>query len=53
MYLRTDGRTDSQTDKLIWGGLGNLRFLQVSAKYRCLSHILFVILRTLAGFIGF
>jgi len=22
-------RTDSQTDELIWGGLGNLRFLQV------------------------
>ena len=27
-YL-TDGRTDRQTDELIWGGLGNLRFLQV------------------------
>ena len=33
-YLRTDsqtdGLTDSQTDTLIWGGLGNLRFLQVN-----------------------
>jgi hypothetical protein len=26
----TDGRTDGQTDELIWGGLGNLRFLQVN-----------------------
>jgi len=26
---RTDGRTDGLTDELIWGGLGNLRFLQV------------------------
>jgi hypothetical protein len=24
LYL-TDGRTDGQTDELIWGGLGNLR----------------------------
>jgi len=37
MYRQTDRRTDSQTDgqtdgwthELIWGGLGNLRFLQV------------------------
>ncbi len=29
VYLQTDG----QTDELIWGGLGNLRFLQV--KYTC------------------
>jgi hypothetical protein len=26
---RTDGRMDGLTDELIWGGLGNLRFLQV------------------------
>jgi len=26
---RTDGRTGGLTDELIWGGLGNLRFLQV------------------------
>ena len=25
---RMDGRTDGLTDELIWGGLGNLRFLQ-------------------------
>ena len=25
---RTDSRTDGLTDELIWGGLGNLRFLQ-------------------------
>jgi len=25
----TDGRTDGRTHELIWGGLGNLRFLQV------------------------
>jgi len=30
MYGRTDGRTDGLTDKLIWGRLGNLRFLQVN-----------------------
>ena len=34
MYLwthrRTDGRTDRQTDKLIWGGLGNLSGEEVS-----------------------
>jgi len=29
-YLQTDGRTDRQTDELIWEGLGNLRFLQVN-----------------------
>ena len=27
---RTHGQTDGLTDKLIWGGLGNLRFLQVN-----------------------
>jgi len=26
----TDGRTDGRTEKLIWGGLGNLWFLQVN-----------------------
>ena len=26
-----DSQTDSQTDKLIWVGLGNLRFLQVNS----------------------
>ena len=26
---RTEGRTDGLKDELIWGGLGNLRFLQV------------------------
>jgi len=39
MYLQTDRQTDSQfyrltdsqTDELIWGGLGNLRFLQVKS----------------------
>jgi len=43
MYKQTDGRTDGRTDrrtdgwkdgrteKLIWGGLGNLRFLQVNS----------------------
>ncbi len=25
----SDRQTDRQTDELIWGGLGNLRFLQV------------------------
>jgi hypothetical protein len=25
----SDGLTDGRTDELIWGGLGNLRFLQV------------------------
>jgi len=29
MCFRIYGRTDSWTDELIWGGLGNLRFLQV------------------------
>ncbi len=28
-YVRTDGRTDGQTDELIRVGLGNQRFLQV------------------------
>ncbi len=28
--VSTDGQTDRQTDELIWGGLGNLRFLQVN-----------------------
>ncbi len=27
--LKVISRTDRLTDKLIWGGLGNLRFLQV------------------------
>ena len=31
MYRQMDGRTDRRTDELIWGGLGNLWFLQ--AKY--------------------
>ena len=30
MYGRTHGRTDERTHELIWGGLGNLRFLQVN-----------------------
>ena len=30
MYRQTDGLTDGLTNKLIWGGLGNLRFLQVN-----------------------
>ena len=27
--VSTDRQTDRRTDELIWGGLGNLRFLQV------------------------
>jgi len=30
IYGLTDRQTDRQKDKLIWGGLGNLRFLQVN-----------------------
>ena len=31
MYRQgTDSQTDGRTDELIWGGLGNLRFLQVN-----------------------
>jgi hypothetical protein len=30
IYGLTDGQTDGQTNELIWGGLGNLRFLQVN-----------------------
>ena len=30
MDRQTDRRTDRQTDELIWGRLGNLRFLQVN-----------------------
>ena len=29
-YLQTHGLTDGRTDKLIWGALGNLRFLRVN-----------------------
>jgi len=36
MYSQTDGRThgrtDGLTDELIWGGLGNLRFLDEGMK---------------------
>ncbi len=28
--LKVISQTDGQTDELIWGGLGNLRFLQVN-----------------------
>ncbi len=42
---RTDGRMDGRTDKLIWGGLGNLRFLQVKCVC-CLSSSVVVILCT-------
>ena len=30
--VRTDRQTDAQTDELIWGGLGNLRFLDEGMK---------------------
>jgi len=30
---RTDGRMDGRKETLIWGGLGNLRFLQVNINY--------------------
>ena len=30
----TDGQTDGFMDELIWGGLGNLRFLQVNSRER-------------------
>jgi len=29
-HVLTDGRTHGRTHGLIWGGLGNLRFLQVN-----------------------
>ncbi len=29
--ISTDSQTHRQTDKLIWGGLGNLQFLQVNS----------------------
>jgi hypothetical protein len=32
--VSTDGQMDRQTDELIWGGLGNLRFLQVNGYNR-------------------
>jgi hypothetical protein len=32
-------RTDSQTDELIWVGLGNLRFLQVNLDDELLSYL--------------
>ena len=61
-HVWTDRQTDRQTDKLIWGGLGNLRFLQVngtsSGKYEApiktgyckLGRVNFLILsRRLAG----
>ncbi len=31
--VSTDSQTDSRTDELIWGGLGNLRFLQVKGYF--------------------
>ena len=34
----TDRRTDEQTDELIWGGLGNLRFLQVYENHHIRIH---------------
>ncbi len=31
-YLQTDSQTHRQRDELIWGGLGNLRFLQINGE---------------------
>jgi len=40
IYGLTDGRRDRQTDELIWGGLGNLRFLQVNMHLWSFLHII-------------
>jgi len=41
----TDGQMDGRTDELIWGGLGNLWFLQVKCVC-CLSSSVVVVLCT-------